>query len=165
MSTSVVIAVAAGASALAAVINLVIAVVLARIARRNAIGSVFIWAADLLSNDESVKARRELFRDLRIHRETSGTHKEMEPSLRENFEKVCRTYDLVGIATHNKMLPHGIIATEWGNSIIELHELCEPYLNSIRKERGSDFWNNFSQLYIESVRIWKPGAERSSLDR
>ncbi|SDJ01164.1 hypothetical protein SAMN05192558_104119 [Actinokineospora alba] len=56
MSTSLVIAIAAGASALAAMMNLVIAATLARIARRNAIGSVFTWAADLLSNDEIVMA-------------------------------------------------------------------------------------------------------------
>ena len=79
----------------------------------------------------------------------------MEDSLKDTFEKVCRTYDLVGIAGHNKMLPHNIIAAEWGNSIIRVHELCEPYLEELRKNRGPAFWNNFSQLYAESVKVRK----------
>jgi hypothetical protein len=79
----------------------------------------------------------------------------VEDSLKDTFEKVCRTYDLVGIAGHNKMLPHNIIAAEWGNSIIRVHELCEPYLEELRKNRGPAFWNNFSQLYAESVKVRK----------
>ncbi|WP_133794445.1 DUF4760 domain-containing protein [Actinokineospora alba] len=91
----------------------------------------------------------------------NGTYESMDQSLKEKFEKVCRTYDLVGIAGHNKMLPHGIIVTEWGNSIIRLHELCQPYLDELRQERGPAFWNNFSQLYAESVKTWTPHSGKS----
>lgn len=155
MSTGAVVAVAAGASAVAAIINLGIAATLARIARRNAIGSVFTWAADLLSNDDMVRTRREVFHELTAHRDRAdGTYENMDAALKEKFEKVCRTYDLVGIAGHNKMLPHNIIAAEWGNSVIRLHELCDPYLKELRRDRGPMFWNNFTQLYEESRRIW-----------
>ncbi|MGI5499355.1 DUF4760 domain-containing protein [Lentzea sp. CA-135723] len=99
-----------------------------------------------------------MFRDLGAYRETGGTYEDMGAELKEKFERVCRTFDLVGIAGHNGMLPHNIIAAEWGNSIVRLHELCEPYLEEIRRVRGPDFWNNFSQLYRESLRIWRPGA-------
>jgi hypothetical protein len=155
MSISAVVAIAAGASALAAVVNLVIAATLARTARRNAIGSVFTWAADLLSRDTVVRARKDIFQNLKSHHERDGTYENMDESLKESFEIACRTYDLVGIAGHNGLLPRNIIAAEWGDSIIRLHELCEPYLHELRRTRGPDFWDNFSQLYAESIRMRK----------
>ena len=115
-------------------------------------GSVYTWAADLLSNKTLLKHRSNVILNLPVF---DGDFNEMPNDLKESFEAVCRTYDLVGIAGHNKMLPHMIIAKEWGDSIIKSYEPCKRHIEYLRAERGPMFWNNFSELYKESLEIWK----------
>ena len=125
MGDNTIIVIFAGLSSFAAIANLIIAIAVSRIARKNAIGSVFIWSANLLSSEEAVQACREVFIKLGMQPEDKRTLGHLDDSLRENLEHVCRTYDLVGIASHNNLLPRKVIAKEWGNSIIQLHEICK----------------------------------------
>jgi hypothetical protein len=119
--------------------------------RKTMHGSTFTWAADLLSSTEMIIHRRKLFEELPGYKENLLT---MPPDLRDAFEHVCRTYDLVGIACHNGMLSHEIIAKEWGNSLIRLHELCNRHLSELRADRGKIFWNNFTELYESAKKVW-----------
>ena len=120
--------------------------------RTSTYGTTYTWAANLLSSDKMVKHRRKVMQELpKFLNNIEG----MSADLRESFEKVCRTYDLVGIAGHNGMLPHQIIAREWGDSIIKTHEACDRFLQELRKERGDMFWNNFTELYQEAKKVWK----------
>jgi|GEM_PF-6814407 len=119
--------------------------------RKTMHGSTFTWAADLLSSAEMIRHRRKLFEELPAHK---GNLQGMPQDLRDAFEQVCRSYDLVGIACHNGMLSHEIIAKEWGNSLIRLHEICNRHLAELRADRGIMFWNNFTELYESAKKVW-----------
>lgn len=125
-------------------------------------GSVYTWAADLLSRDEILAHRKNVFNNLPGF---EGNLDEMPDDLRKSFKVVCRTYDLVGIAGHNKMLPHKIIAKEWGDSIIKSYEACRRHIDYLRIERGPMLWNNFSELYKEAKEIWQESPHNQSLER
>lgn len=114
-------------------------------------GTVYIWATARLSEPERVRMRNTVITELPKY---EGTFKAMPDELRIPFEETCRTYDAVGIAGLNGMLPPEIIAREWGNSIIKTHEACERFLKELRQERGQMFWNNFSELYHVAKKVW-----------
>jgi hypothetical protein len=114
-------------------------------------GTVYIWAADMLSKPECVKARSTVMNELPKYK---GTLEEMPDDLKVPFELTCRTYDLVGIAGENGMLPPEIIAREWGNSIINTHDASERFLKKLREDRGEMFWDNFTKLYGVAKRVW-----------
>jgi len=115
-------------------------------------GTVFIWATERLSQPERVKMRNTVIADLPRY---TGTLKDMPDTLKIPFEETCRTYDVVGVAGLNGMLPPEIIAREWGNSIIRTHEACERFLRELRSERGEMFWNNFTELYRVAKKVWR----------
>lgn len=126
-----------------------------RVSRTASYGAVYTWAADLLSERTAIEKRRLLFRELPEFNGSVFEMRERNLPLWDAFEDVCSRYDLVGIAGHNDMLPHGIVAKEWGNSIIELHEICAKYLAEYRAKRGDWFWNNFTELYREAKSVWR----------
>lgn len=114
----------------------------------------YTWAANMLSDKDLIKYREKIMLELDSY---NGSVDEMPAGLREAFEQVGRTYDLVGIAGHNGMLPYEIIAKEWGDSIIKTHEKCERFLLEFRlpEKRGPMFWDNYTELYRTAKRIWK----------
>lgn len=125
-------------------------------------GSVYTWAADLLSSKVLLTHRSNVFNNLPNF---TGNYDEMPEDLKESFEAVCRTYDLVGIAGHNKMLPHMIIAKEWGDSIIKSYEACKRHIEFQRIQRGPMFCNNYSELYKEALTIWKVVSHNNGSQR
>ncbi len=123
-------------------------------------GSVYIWATDLLSEPKRVEARDTVIKDLPKYK---GTLKDMPPDLRKAFDETCRTYDAIGAAGLNGMLPHEIIVREWGDSIIKTYEPCARFLTELREERGPLFWNDFPRLYKKALEVWeRPSPSRPS---
>jgi hypothetical protein len=120
--------------------------------RQASYGTTFVWVSELLSSKEILLCRRKVMEELPNYH---GTLEDILSELRESFEQTCRTYDLAGIAGLNGMLPYEIIVKEWGNSIIRTYEACEPYIETLRKDRGKMYWNNFTELYEESKNIWE----------
>jgi hypothetical protein len=119
-------------------------------------GAVYVWAANLLSDDVAIGHRRRVIRELSKFRGRNVN--ELPTAVRKSFKDTCRRYDMVGIAAHNGMLPYGVIVQEWGDSIIKTHEVCQPFIRQVRKERGDQFWDNYTNLYLEAKKIWKYSA-------
>ena len=115
-------------------------------------GSVYIWAAERLSQLGRVEMRNTVITELPQYH---GPVTSMPENLRIPFEETCRTYDLIGIVGFNGMLPLEIIAREWGNSIIRTHDACERFLKELREVRGQMFWNNFTELYLMAKKEWR----------
>lgn len=121
------------------------------IMRTSSYGTAYAWASDLLSNQEAVDNRRKLF-DADMSKYPK--YKDLPGDLRAAFEDCCRRYDCVAILGQNRMLPHLIIAREWGYSIIRSYEICKPFIRHYQEERGTMFWNNFEQLYRVAKEEW-----------
>lgn len=115
-------------------------------------GSMYVWAAERLSEPGRVSQRHRVMKELPTFQ---GSFDDLPDDLREAFEETCRTYDLIGIAGLNGMFPLEIVAREWGDSIIQTHIVCERLLRELRNKRGEMFWNNFTELERVSQREWK----------
>ena len=61
-------------------------------------------------------------------------------------EKVCHTYDTVGIMWREKILPEKILVG-WGISIVRSWDIAKPLVIKYRKERPHPrLWENFENL-------------------
>lgn len=72
---------------------------------------------------------------------------------KENAEKVCHTYDTIGI-----MLKNGLINIEllrpWRYSVSECWKIVKPLVEDYRTKRGNDFWTGIEYL-AEKLEIGK----------
>ena len=107
---------------------------------------------DMLQADDVRLARRIVF--TRLSNKTPDTWSEDEI---QAAEKVCYTYDCVGIMARNKIVPEKYVADSWGDSLRRSWAVLEPFVKLSRTQRSSaEFWNEYEWLSLEAEKYRKP---------
>jgi hypothetical protein len=111
----------------------------------------FSTALDHIQPQEIRMSRRRLF-----HLQKQGltldkwTHED-----KIEAEKVCQTYDVVGIMVRNGMLPKEIIIENWGHSILGCWNAASGLVEQYRvKGNTPELWDDF-QWIANEVAEWK----------
>jgi len=71
----------------------------------------------------------------------------------KNTEIVCSTYNTAGIMLKQAGIDFSMVSDEWRDSIKNCWEHAKPMLDSYRKSRGSDYWDEFDLLYKSATRV------------
>ncbi len=108
----------------------------------------FLAAAERLQEEGLRKDRGRLFQ----LRDDEAPFEEWKPADIETVQRVCHNYDVVGIMARKKMLPKEVIIDSWGNSLYESWAAAEPFVQNLRKTRGSNYWNDFGWLADEAAK-------------
>lgn len=137
-------AIAAISTALSAVVVLATGLIIfyqLREMKKGTVAQAFSTIATMLDDDKVRMARRTLM-NVSKSDFTSWTQKEINDA-----EIACSRYDSVGIMVRHGMVDHKMVTKEWRNSIIRCWEHAQPMITAFRKDRGSDFWDDFQWLY------------------
>jgi hypothetical protein len=140
-------------------INVVILVVTAIILisqinemRRATYASSYKAVYDMLQADDVRLARQVVFTRLQDKALDSWSEDEIKAA-----EKVCYTYDCVGIMARNRIVPVKYVADSWGDSLRRSWGVLEPFVKSSRMQRNSgEFWNEYEWLSLEAEKYRKP---------
>ncbi len=66
-------------------------------------------------------------------------------------EVVCQSYDSVGIMIAAGMLKPRAVIPHWHNSIHRCWEKASPMISVYRATRGSDYWDDFEELFKSAL--------------
>lgn len=69
-------------------------------------------------------------------------------------ERVCHTYDQVGIMIRAGMFPKILIVDSWGYSLRRIWPILKPLVYAYRLKKDSDeFWDDFEWLAGEAIKF------------
>lgn len=136
-------------SAAAAVGTAVIALVAAALVvwqvtemRRATYASAFKAVHDLLQTEELRKDRRFVMADLSGRPVETWTEAEIVRA-----ERVCASYDSVGVMCRMRFIPVDVVADSWCNSIRTSWGVLRPLVEKYRADREApEFWRDFQRL-------------------
>jgi Domain of unknown function (DUF4760) len=67
-------------------------------------------------------------------------------------EKVCTSYDVIGMLARRKLVDEEMIVDSWGDSLRRLWPILEPLISQYRRERDApEFWDDFEYLAKRAV--------------
>jgi len=71
---------------------------------------------------------------------------------KETGERVCHTYDQVGIMIRAGMFPKILIVDSWGYSLRRIWPILKPLVYDYRlKKDSNEFWDDFEWLAGEAI--------------
>ena len=109
-------------------------------------------AVDILQADDVREARKIVFRYL-----TDKPLEQWNEEEKDIAEKVCSTYDLVGLMVREGMLPEKFIVDGWGASLRKSWRILSPMIVSYRAQRNSlELWDDYERLAKEAEKFHKP---------
>lgn len=119
--------------------------------RRTIYAHGFKAAMDVLQDDPVRAARGFVLEHLK------GTDYRMwDDTSRRHAERVCQTYDSVGIMVKNGMIPVEYIADSWGDSLRRTWAILRPLVEDYRRKRNSgEYWDDYEYLAREAERFQK----------
>jgi hypothetical protein len=103
-------------------------------------------AIDILQPEHVRAARRFVFRELapRPFCDWSEVDK-------QEAEKVCHTYDTVGMMIRYGVLPKEFVVDNWGDSLRNSWRILAPLVASLRTQRNyAELWDDFEWLASEA---------------
>jgi hypothetical protein len=119
--------------------------------RQATYATAFKSVYDIIQADDVRDARRIVLTTLADKPVESWTDKETKAA-----DKVCASYDCVGIMVHQRMLPIGLVADSWGDSLRRTWRILSPLVMRYRAERNSyEFWNDFEWLAQQAEKYRK----------
>jgi hypothetical protein len=114
---------------------------------RTADASVFKTAVDILQSDGIRRARGVV---MQLPRYVNGTSWDMLEIV--EAEKVCQSYDSVGLLVKWHLLPAEMIVDSWGDSLIKTWKILQPLVNEYRVVRQApETWDDFEYLVKEAL--------------
>ena len=129
-------------SAVALLVTVVIMAVQIREMRRATYAAAFKAVYDMLQTDDVRGARRIVLGTLANKSMESWTEEE-----RQVAEKVCSSYDTVGIMVRNDMVPVDVVADSWSDSLRRTWRVLSPLVISYRVQRNSqEYWDDYEWL-------------------
>lgn len=139
----------AGIAAVASVSTAVIALVAASLVvwqiaemRRATYAAAFKALHDMLQAEELRQDRRLVMTHLRNRPVASWTDDEIVRA-----ERVCASYDSVGIMCRMRLVPVDLVADTWCDSIRNSWNVLRPLVEKHRSDRGApEFWSEFQRL-------------------
>jgi len=141
MIWEIIVAVSTAFSALVILITAIFAVWQLNEMRKSRQLDAYINIVQILQNEEIRGARRTLISKL-----TKKDFEEWTEEDRNQAEKVCHTYDTVGMMSLEKHIDSKLVTAGWHYSITTCWEACCPMIKEYRKTRGEDYWDNFEKL-------------------
>jgi len=121
--------------------------------------TAFIEISRLLQEEEIRKARRYLL-DILSKKPYEKWTKETD---KNEVEKVCYSYSLVGTLVSKELIDEDLIVEGWHNSIKECWEAAEPMVDEYRyrEDCGPDFWKGFQDLNEKAISYEKEQKKKS----
>jgi hypothetical protein len=117
-------------------------------ARRAATAQAFLGVVASVQSDEMRSARGHVFK-LKDKPVSQWTDEDCA-----KVEQVCQNLDVFGIVCRYKLIPTRLVATEWGNTIIRIWEICGPYVLAVSEKRFSkNYWRHFEWLNNEARKL------------
>ena len=115
-------------------------------ARRATQAQAYSFVVERLQDEEVRDARRIVFKKLKEKPLENWTEEE-----RKTAEKVCHTYDAVGIMVRHKLLPREIVIDSWGNSLLHSWDILAPLVENYRQEFDAiETWDDYQWLASEA---------------
>ncbi|MFD9549326.1 hypothetical protein ACFWBG_18180 [Nocardia salmonicida] len=110
--------------------------------RRAAYASAFKVVHDLLQTEEIRQDRRFVMANLR-----DQPFAVWSDDAKIRAERVCASYDSVGIMCRMRLIPLEVVVDPWGDSIRKCWNVLRPLVESYRQERGvPGHWGDFQRL-------------------
>jgi TIR domain len=110
--------------------------------QRATYATAFKVVYDILQSDTCRDARGFVFDELREKPFGEWTRDD-----RKQAERVCQSYDSVGIMCKNHFIPVDVVADSWGSSLWDLWNILSPLVREYRDKRKSEeFWDDFQWL-------------------
>lgn len=110
--------------------------------RRSTYATAFKTIYDILQDEEVRKQRGHVMNELAEKDYSSWTAADVKAA-----EKVCHTYDSVGIMCRNGMIPTKIIVDSWANSLQTTWKILRPLIEDYRETRNFNrHWDDFQWL-------------------
>ncbi|MFX0200942.1 MAG: hypothetical protein ACFFCW_32890 [Candidatus Hodarchaeota archaeon] len=148
MNPQLVAAIASAVSSVILLISVIILVLQAREVRRATYGQSFKTVYEILQADDVREARGIVLRNLEGKQINTWSEDEKKAA-----EKVCHTYDSVGIMIRSGMIPVQVVADSWGDSLRRSWRILAPLVASYRTQRNSaEFWDDYEWLAREADR-------------
>ncbi len=114
-------------------------------ARLSTMASAFAKAVDIIQ-DELKRTDRGTIFSIQDKKYSDWTEVE-----REAGERVCHSYDQVGIMIRAGMFPKELIVDSWGYSLRRIWPILKPLVIDYRTKKDSDeFWDDFQWLAEEA---------------
>lgn len=104
----------------------------------------FFRAVDRMQDESIREARRRIFELAIDHRQPADSWHSKDVL---SAEKVCQTYDLVGMMIKNGFVEESMILSSWHTSIIKSWQCTMQIVESRRLIDGDEFWGNYEWLY------------------
>ncbi|MGW6421368.1 DUF4760 domain-containing protein [Nocardia sp. NPDC055053] len=110
--------------------------------RRATYASAFKVVHDLLQAEELRQDRRFVMTQLRARPLATWTEAEIVRA-----ERVCASYDSVGVMCRMRFIPIDVVADPWCDSIRTSWSVLRPLIEKYRSERGApEFWCDYQRL-------------------
>jgi hypothetical protein len=118
--------------------------------RRSSFANAFIAARNILQS-ESVRNARAIIFALKDKDMGNWTKEELKAA-----QKVCHTYDSIGIMVRNKILPEKFIIDHYCESLAKTWEILEPLVEKYREEREfPGFWDDYEWLAKKGIEYYR----------
>ena len=108
----------------------------------------FFRATATIQDDEIREARAHLFK---IVLDEKKPLKEWTNSDKVMVEKVCQSYDLIGMMIKNGFVDENLILSSWHISIKKSWKCSQELVDRRREKDGQKFWNSFEWLHERSL--------------
>jgi hypothetical protein len=120
--------------------------------RRATYATAFKAIYDIIQAEDIRAARGIVQRNLKEKPLGTWTEEEIKAA-----EKVCHSYDSVGIMIRNNMVPVEVVADSWGDSLRKTWRILSPLVASYRVQRNSnEFWDDYEWLAKQAEKYQKP---------
>ncbi len=146
MNPIIIAAVAQVVSAIILVATAFILWVQIRETRRATYASTFKAVYDMLQDESKREDRGFVLGELGVKDFSSWT-----PDEKKRAEKVCHSYDALGIICKNRLLPAHLVTDSWGDSLRRCWIILAPLVSEYRTSRNAkEFWDDFEWLAREA---------------
>lgn len=120
--------------------------------RKTTYASAFKAVYDMLQDESLRQDRRLVMRNLRTREFTSWSEEEVQRA-----ERVCHSYDCVGIMCRNGFIPTDVVADSWGDSLRTCWNVLQPLVEKYRSDRNApELWDEFQWLAGRAVELRRP---------
>jgi hypothetical protein len=116
-----------------------------RVLRNTMFAQTFSVVFNILQDKETRGARRIILDQYPSH--NFGEPGGLTTEVRDAAEKVCTTYDSVGLLIRHGLIPAGHVAFPYGDSLRRCWRILRPLVERYRRDRGSpEIWTGFEEL-------------------
>ena len=146
MSPDIISAIAGSVSAVVTLVTAIFVVRQIKEMKKSTHASSFKTVCDILQNQQNREARGFVLNVLQAKPFDDWSEEDIKIA-----EKVCESYDSVGIMCKHEYIELKVIADSWGDSLRKTWKILSPLVSKYRVNRNSkEFWDDYEWLARES---------------